>query len=87
MKEVFISLNHPGSDWGEDIVRFYIPDNSIAENHISADVENVLKNLDTDSFYNSQDMADEALDRVAQMLNGSWEYIQLSGSVYVSAYK
>lgn len=83
-RSFYIPLDYPGSDWGTDIVMFTVPE-TVSHFTLVHEIRQTLDRMNADSFFNSQDLADAALDIVAKKFSGEWNYISLSGTIQISS--
>ena len=83
MKEFYILIEYPESDWGTDLVKFTVPEH-ISEHTIKESLQAELEYMDSfDDYFSRQDMAESAFSAVADKLGCSWKYVPTLGSIEI----
>lgn len=79
MKESIVILRYPGSDWGNDLVCFRLPEKAGAR--LLDELNFQRADMDAADFDTVQDLADALCTRVAKELGGGWNYVAQAGSI------
>lgn len=83
MKEFYILIEYPESDWGTDLVKFTVPEH-VSKYAVRKNIYDELRSLSNkNKFFSQQDMAEFALCRAARELGGSREYIPIADNIKI----
>ena len=83
MKEFYILIEYPESDWGTDLVKFTVPEH-VSKYSVRKNIYDELRSLSNkNNFFSQQDMAEFALCRAARKLGGSRKYIPIADSIEI----
>ena len=80
MKEFIIIAHYLESDWGDDIIRFRLPDR-VRNVELMDEIENLRASYSSSEYDSLQDYADMIFKRAAETLGGTWEYVAQCGVV------
>lgn len=80
MKEFIVIAHYLESDWGDDIVRFRLPD-QVRNVELMDEIEHLRGSHSSSEYHSLQEYADMIFKRSAETLGGTWEYVAQCGVV------
>ncbi len=80
MNEFIVIAHYLESDWGDDIIRFRMP-NHVRNVALMDEIERLRGTYSSANYDSLQDYADMIFTRTAETLGGTWEYVAQCGVV------
>ena len=80
MDEQILIFHYPESDWGDDLVGFYLPE-SCNPMRLLDELNTQQDTISSDDYDSLQDYADAVCNAAAQALGATWRYVPQCGTL------
>lgn len=80
MDEQILIFHYPESDWGDDLVGFYLPE-SCNPMRLLDELNTQQDTISSDDYDSLQDYADAVCNAAAQALGTTWRYLPQCGTL------